>query len=251
MANDSSSPGDGESFDGFIFGTFADDAVAMNKSHQWLAKEILQMKEIKVIRNFFAIAPGLTTDEIMSKYKPDLNTPEVCKRIELHIANSYAKYLKPIGGLNRFLEKVYAIPLPPKHLGQSGQERCAIVINATGPRARAWLKAVGIDNAPKCVSAPHIQGLVHGYREGRDLIGRGHMKILAIEDNARGIAAARAAGCWVLGIQTSTNKAEVLSAGPDWVVKDLERLADSVIPIGDEDGPGIKFGIWLKTDPIN
>ncbi|KAK2789004.1 hypothetical protein FQN53_002820 [Emmonsiellopsis sp. PD_33] len=250
MANDSSSPENRESFDGFIFGTFADDAVAMDKSHQWLAKEILQIKEIKDIRKFIATARGLTTDEIMSKDNSGLDTPEVVEKIELHIANSYAKYLKPIGGLNRFLEKVYAIPLPPKHLGQSGQKRCAIVTNATGPRAKAWLKAVGINNAPKCVPAPHIPGLVHGYREGRDLIGRGHMKILAIEDNAWGIAAARAAGCQVVGIQTSTNKAEILSANPDWVVKDLERVADS-IPIKDEDGPGIKFGIWLKTDAIN
>ncbi|KAK2802377.1 hypothetical protein FQN50_007374 [Emmonsiellopsis sp. PD_5] len=245
MADSSTSPRKRESFDGFILGTSADDAAAMNKFHQQLAKEL----GIINTQKFIAAARGRTTDEILSNY-PDLEPPEVVKAIELHIANSYGKDIRPIGGLNRFLEKLHAISLLPEHLHRTGRDRCAIVTNASGPRAAAWLKNVGINNAPQCVP-PHLPGWVQGYMDGRALIGLEHRKILAIVDNAVGIEAARAAGCQVVGIRTSTNKADISFAKPDWVVEDLEVVADSVIPIKEEEGTGIEFGIWLPTNTRN
>ncbi len=53
-----------------------------------------------------------------------------------------------------------------------------------------------------------------------------------LEDAPAGIRAGKAAGCKVLAVVTSHSAEQVLAAGPDWVVRDL----DSVRVVGVEEG---------------
>lgn len=57
-------------------------------------------------------------------------------------------------------------------------------------------------------------------------------QVLVLEDAPAGIKAGKAAGCKVIGLVTSHTVEQVVAAGPDWVVKDLE----SVRVVGREGG---------------
>jgi glycerol 3-phosphatase-1 len=50
-------------------------------------------------------------------------------------------------------------------------------------------------------------------------------QVLVLEDAPAGIKAGKAAGCKVIGLVTSHTVEQVVAAGPDWVVKDLESVS--------------------------
>jgi glycerol-1-phosphatase len=52
----------------------------------------------------------------------------------------------------------------------------------------------------------------------------GEGEVLVLEDSPAGIAAGKAAGCKVLAVVTSHTVEQVLSAKPDWIVKDLKSV---------------------------
>lgn len=56
--------------------------------------------------------------------------------------------------------------------------------------------------------------------------------VLVLEDSPAGIKAGKDAGCKVLAVVTSHTAEQVLAAGPDWIVQDLE----SVKVVGSENG---------------
>ena len=60
-------------------------------------------------------------------------------------------------------------------------------------------------------------------RERLHLESDGH-NVLVLEDSPAGILAGKAAGCKVLAVVTSHTVEQVVSAGPDWVVKDLASV---------------------------
>lgn len=49
-------------------------------------------------------------------------------------------------------------------------------------------------------------------------------EVLVLEDAPAGIIAGKAAGCKVVGLLTSHTLEEVVAAGPDWVVRNLESI---------------------------
>jgi glycerol-1-phosphatase len=63
--------------------------------------------------------------------------------------------------------------------------------------------------------------------------------LLVLEDSPAGIRAGKAAGCKVLGVVTSHTVDQVLDAGPDWIVKDL----DSVSVVETSGSPGVALEI--------
>lgn len=64
------------------------------------------------------------------------------------------------------------------------------------------------------------------YLLGRERLGLGgaDKQVLVLEDSPAGIRAGKAAGCKVMGLVTSHTAEQVLSAEPDWVVKDLTSV---------------------------
>lgn len=97
------------------------------------------------------------------------------------------------------------------------------------------------------------------YNLGRERIGlevpkltgvSDDVRVLVVEDAPSGIRAGKAAGCSVLGLATTHSIESVISAGADWVVKDLSCMR----VVGTEGtGKGLKIEIeisdgWISTD---
>lgn len=105
----------------------------------------------------------------------------------------------------------------------------AIVTSGTVPLVSGWLTRMSLPTPEHLVTAesvdvgkPDPACYLMG-RERIQLSGDGK-SVLVLEDAPAGIRAGKAAGCKVLGLVTSHTVEQVKSAGPDWVVKDLDSV---------------------------
>lgn len=113
----------------------------------------------------------------------------------------------------------------------------AIVTSGSEPLVTGWLNVLKLATPEHLVTAESV-------KNGKPdptcyLIGRAKLgledtskQILVLEDSPAGIQAGKDAGCKVLGLVTSHTLEQVVAAGPDWVVKDL----NSVKVVGHENG---------------
>lgn len=69
-----------------------------------------------------------------------------------------------------------------------------------------------------------------------EAVKMGNAQVLVLEDSPAGIRAGKAAGCKVLGVVTSHTVNQVVEAGADWVVRDLQSVR--VVGTG-ESGEGV------------
>lgn len=144
----------------------------------------------------------------------------------------------------------------------------AIVTSGTVPLVSGWIERLDLPRPPvlprsvaeeKDVDADAglvtAESVANGkpdpecYVLGRERIGlaaEGDAELLVLEDSPAGIRAGKAAGCRVLGLVTSHSLEQVLAAGPDWVVKDLDsvRVVEVVDVQGDagKEGDGTRLG---------
>lgn len=106
----------------------------------------------------------------------------------------------------------------------------AIVTSGTGPLVSGWLQRLSLAVPEHLVTAESVENGKPDptcYRMGleklrlQDRAGQ----VLVLEDAPAGIKAGKAAGCKVIGLVTSHTVEQVVAAGPDWVVKDLESVS--------------------------
>ena len=105
----------------------------------------------------------------------------------------------------------------------------AIVTSGTEPLVGGWLKRLGLaipEHAVTAESVPNGKPDPACYVMGLEKLGlQGRAdQVLVLEDAPAGIKAGKAAGCKVIGLATSHTVEQVLAAGPDWVVKDLDSV---------------------------
>lgn len=104
-----------------------------------------------------------------------------------------------------------------------------IVTSGTRPLVTRWLSVLSLPEPAHIVTAEDV---VNGkpdpacYKLGASKLGlAAHAQdVLVIEDAPAGIRAGKAAGCKVLALLTSHTLEQVVSAGPDWVVRDLRSV---------------------------
>jgi glycerol 3-phosphatase-1 len=117
------------------------------------------------------------------------------------------------------------IPGSRKVLTTLGNTPWAIVTSGSEPLIEGWLKVMSITHPPVLVSAEGVKNGKpdpEGYKLAREKLGiSSEARVLVVEDAPAGIRAGKAAGCDVLALVTSHSAAEVESAEPDWVIKDL------------------------------
>lgn len=106
----------------------------------------------------------------------------------------------------------------------------AIVTSGTQPLVGGWLKRLSLPTPEHLVTAESVENGKPDpscYIMGRESLGLAgdNSKVLVLEDSPAGIRAGKAAGCKVLGLVTSHTAEQVLSAEPDWIVKDLESVS--------------------------
>lgn len=112
-----------------------------------------------------------------------------------------------------------------------------IVTSGTVPLVTGWLKVLSLatpDHLVTAESVPNGKPDPACYLLGREKLALhdGAKNVLVLEDSPAGIRAGKAAGCKVLAVVTSHTTEQVVAAGPDWVVKDL----DSVRVVGGQGG---------------
>lgn len=104
----------------------------------------------------------------------------------------------------------------------------AIVTSGTKPLVNGWLDVLKLPHPEHLVAAEDVENGKPDptcYIMGREKIGlQSDAEILVLEDSPAGIKAGKAAGCKVVGLVTSHTVEQVVGAGPDWVIKDLDSL---------------------------
>jgi glycerol-1-phosphatase len=123
-----------------------------------------------------------------------------------------------IPGARRLLDELISFDAP-----------WTIVTSGTMPLVGGWLKVLNFAIPDYLVTAESVENGKPDpscYIMGREKLGLqdSDKEILVLEDSPAGIKSGKAAGCKVVGLVTSHTLEQVVSAGPDWVVKDLDSL---------------------------
>ena len=123
----------------------------------------------------------------------------------------------------------------------------AIVTSGTTPLVSGWLNVLKLPLPEHLVAAEDVENGKPDpscYLMGKERLGlKGAAEILVLEDSPAGIKAGKEAGCKVLGVVTSHTVAQVLAAGPDYIVKDLRS-----VKIVEMSGKGVELEI---SDALN
>uniref|UniRef100_A0A8H7N9W2 Glycerol-3-phosphate phosphatase n=1 Tax=Bionectria ochroleuca TaxID=29856 RepID=A0A8H7N9W2_BIOOC len=203
-------------FDGFLFdmdGTIIDSTSAVEKHWHTIGKEI--NVDPKVI---LETSHGRRSIDILRLLAPEKASMEYVRDLEGRLPRDYADEAVEIPGARSLLESVVSSAIP-----------WTIVTSGTVPLVTGWLKVLSMAIPDHLVTAESVENGKPDptcYLLGRERIGleADGKQVLVLEDSPAGIRAGKAAGCKVVGLVTSHTLEQVVSAEPDWVVKDLESL---------------------------
>jgi sugar-phosphatase len=126
------------------------------------------------------------------------------------------------------VQGVVALPGAAALLDGLPMDCWAVVTSATKTLAEVRLRAAGLPIPRNFVTSDDI---THGkpnpepYLKGAQLVGGAAPQCVVIEDAPAGIRAGKAAGARVVALRTTAKDEELLSAGADWMVKDLSRVS--------------------------
>ncbi|KAK4128194.1 HAD-like protein [Parathielavia appendiculata] len=203
-------------FDGLLFdmdGTIIDSTNAVIKHWETIGKEIGVDPAV-----ILQTSHGRRTIDTLGLLAPEKANWEYVKYMEGLLPKLHGADAVEIPGARSLLQDLIARSAP-----------WTIVTSGTLPLVTGWLDVLDLPAPPHLVTA---ESVAHGkpdpscYLLGRERLGlRGADKsVLVLEDSPAGIRAGKAAGCKVLAVVTSHTAEQVLSAGPDWVVRDLASV---------------------------
>lgn len=134
------------------------------------------------------------------------------------ISQRYGKDATEIPGARTLLNQVINARVP-----------WAIVTSGSATLATGWLDAMGFPRPKDMVTAESVDNGKPDpacYRLGFEKLKLASeiSEVVAFEDSPAGIQSAKAAGCKTIGLVTSHTLEEVIAAGPDWVLNDLESV---------------------------
>ncbi|KAK6088933.1 haloacid dehalogenase-like hydrolase [Seiridium cupressi] len=136
--------------------------------------------------------------------------------MEALIPKLYGQDAVTINGARELLQAIIAVRVP-----------WAIVTSGSNGLARGWLETLQLPHPEHLVTAESVE---HGkpdpscYRMGAEILNMSPAKTVVFEDSPAGIRAGKAANCKVVGLVTSHTLDEIVAAGPDWVVRDLQSV---------------------------
>jgi len=132
---------------------------------------------------------------------------------------------------------VVALPGALELLQAIPEARWTIVTSASRRLAEVRLRAAGFPLPKHLVTASDLKRgkpFPDPYLKGAKLLGVAPAECLVAEDAASGVRAGKAAGARVLGLLTTSARAELSAAGADWIAGDLSAL--SLDPDGQHSG---------------
>ncbi|KAK0618544.1 HAD-like protein [Bombardia bombarda] len=228
-------------FDGLLFdmdGTIIDSTNAVVKHWETVGNEIGVDPEV-----ILQTSHGRRSIDILRILAPEKANWEYVRHMEGLLPKFHGEDAVEIPGARALLQDLIARSAP-----------WAIVTSGTVPLVTGWLGVLNLPAPEHLITAESVENGKPDpacYLLGRDRLGLSDAgrQILVLEDSPAGIRAGKAAGCKVLGLVTSHTAEQVLSAEPDWVVRDLA----SVRLVQTADGKGgvtleIKDGLVTKTN---
>jgi glycerol 3-phosphatase-1 len=105
----------------------------------------------------------------------------------------------------------------------------AIVTSGTRPLVTGWLDVMKLAHPKNIVTAedvPNGKPDPTCYRMGEKKLGLTHKEasIVVFEDAPAGVASGKAAGFTVVALHTTHSLAQLIEAGADYIVKDMESV---------------------------
>ncbi|KAG5983707.1 hypothetical protein E4U55_007388 [Claviceps digitariae] len=212
------------SFSGFLFdmdGTIIDSTPAIVKHWHTTASELgLDPQEI------LKTSHGRRSMDVLRILAPHKANWEYIRKTESQLPILYGDDATEIPGARNLIDRLKSLSAP-----------WAIVTSGTEPLVSGWLARLSLATPAHLVTAESVENGKPDpscYRIGLAELGLQDRagEVLVLEDAPAGISAGKAAGCKVVGLVTSHTLEEVVAAGPDWVVRDLE----SIRVVGAQDG---------------
>ncbi|KAM6484896.1 2-deoxyglucose-6-phosphate phosphatase [Trichoderma sp. SZMC 28011] len=205
-----------QSFAGFLFdmdGTIVDTTKAITKHWNAIANE-LDVDASVIMRT----SHGRRCIDVLKIIAPEKASWEYVKWMEGQIPLKYGLEATTIPGAEALLQAV---------TNRSGP--WAIVTSSTEPLLSGWIEIFHLPRPRVVVTAECVTNGKPDpscYRMGlRELdLEDVSEDVLVIEDSPAGIISGKAAGCWVLAVVTTHTIDQIITAGPDLVVKDLESI---------------------------
>ncbi|QPH01030.1 hypothetical protein C2857_005219 [Epichloe festucae Fl1] len=222
---DYSQPPQQASFSGFLFdmdGTIIDSTTAIVKHWHTTGKELgLDPEEI------LKTSHGRRSIDVFKIIAPHKANWEYVRQVEGQLPILYGDDAVEIPGARTLIDALIARSAP-----------WAIVTSGTEPLVSGWLKRLSLAIPEHLVTAESVENGKPDptcYRVGLGKLGLQDRpgQVLVLEDAPAGIEAGKAAGCKVIGLVTSHTMEQVVAAGPDWVVRDLESVR---VVGGEQDG---------------
>jgi mannitol-1-/sugar-/sorbitol-6-phosphatase len=138
---------------------------------------------------------------------------------------------------------VVALPGALRLLQAIPQDRWAVVTSATRALAEVRLRAAGLPMPKHLVTSSDLQRgkpFPDPYLKGAETLGIAPAGCVVAEDAPSGVRAGKAAGARVLALLTTSEKAELLGAGANWIAEDLSGL--SLEPVAQAEGLVFRVG---------
>ncbi|KAK3394763.1 HAD-like protein [Podospora didyma] len=203
-------------FEGLLFdmdGTIIDSTDAVVKHWESVGQEIGVDPEV-----ILQTSHGRRTIDMLRVLAPEKATWEYVQHMEGLLPKLHGEDAVEIPGARSLLEDLIARDAP-----------WAIVTSGSVPLVTGWLGVLNLPAPEHLVTAESVEvGKPDPscYVLGRERLGLGgaDKQVLVLEDSPAGIRSGKDAGCKVLGVVTSHTAEQVLSAEPDWIVKDLSSV---------------------------
>ncbi|GAV53058.1 hypothetical protein ZYGR_0AI03400 [Zygosaccharomyces rouxii] len=170
------------------------------------------------------ISHGWRTYDAFAKFAPDYADEEYATKVEAEIPDKYGQSAIEVPGAKKLCNALNALP----------KEKWAVATSGSKIMARKWFDILGIKKPSLFITANDVkQGKPHPepYLKGRDGLGfpinKEHpekSKAVVFEDAPAGIAAGKAAGAKIIGIQTTFPLDFLIEKGCDIIVKDHNSI---------------------------
>jgi len=163
-----------------------------------------------------ATSHGRRSIDVLSILAPELaNWAFVCEQ-EGRVPVDFRELAHELPGSRALLQSLEDVSAP-----------WAIVTSGTTPLVQGWIGVLGLAQPKHLVTAEQVANGKPDpacYLLGRERLGVKVGQTLVLEDAPAGIRAGKAAGFKVVGLATSHRIAELIEAGADWIVRDLDSL---------------------------
>jgi sugar-phosphatase len=174
----------------------------------------------------WALERGFDPDEVVRKAhgRPSLSTIRDYLPHADHAAENREVERREIADL----EGVIALPGAADFLRRLPADRWTIVTSCTRALAEVRLRAAGLPQPSRLVTANDIKNgkpAPDPYLKGAEVLGFEAKDCLVVEDVPAGIQSGKAAGAGVIALTTTLAAAELYRARADWVLKNCGDVA--------------------------